>query len=242
MVNNTNSLLGVAGPLQAAGADVVVNNHFLTVTGCPSMDFRKIESTTGFLASIAEVLTQYTVTPTVVSNNTTYTISIQQFVPALGRIVDRQLTYTTQSTGDTATTICNALRAQLTTLSDLQITGSGTTTLILTGKAGSPVFSVVNNQPITNTIVLNVAGNFSRGTYNDLVRVGVVGAAPGQVYSQVTFDWIQIGAGETNGMPNLSRTRHTLYVNQAAVNFGAFSTALTNALTAVANPELLAVA
>ena len=245
MITNSYSLLGVGGTVQAAAADIVVNNHILSITGCPNMDYRKIEGTTGFLASVAETLGVVTYTP-IAANSTEYTIVIQQYVPSLGTLVTRNLTHVTPSAGATATTICDALRAQLLLATGIEVVGSGTTTLVLTAVTGSPVFTVVNNTPTTSTVVVTTPGVVSRGTTADLTLAGITGWSAGQVYSQIAIDWISVG-GETNGMPNYSKQRHTLYVNAAATNFAAFSTRMGEVVndyaagTTDANPESSAI-
>jgi hypothetical protein len=231
MINNTYSFLGVGGSVQAVAADIVLNNHILSITGCPSMDYRKINRTPGFVASVAEVLQVTEYTP-VANNETTYSLVITQYVQSIGRLVQRTLTYVTPSAGATATSICDAFRAQLLTLTDLKLTGSGAATLILTAQTGAAVFTAQNIEPISSTISTTTPGVVSIGTYADLVADGIVGGAAGQVYSQITIDWTSVG-GETNGMPNYSNQRHTLYVNQAAINFAAFSTRLGEVVNAL---------
>ncbi len=128
--------------IQATFADIVVSAHTLSITGCPPMDYRKIESMS-VQASLVEI-DQVTIVTPVAANSTTYAIYISQFQPADGATITATLTYTSNVSGDTATIICNALRASLLAQKNLQITGSGSSTLILTANAGSPIFTVTN--------------------------------------------------------------------------------------------------
>jgi hypothetical protein len=144
ILNNTYSFLGstTTTALQAAGADVNVSAHNLSITTCPSMDYRKIVSSTGLQSFLLETAKSVTVTP-VAANNSTYSLSITQFVAATNNYVTVTLNYTTLPAGDTATIICNAFRAQLAAYgSQIQVTGSGTATLILIGNTGNPLFTV----------------------------------------------------------------------------------------------------
>ena len=139
-----NIVLGALNALQTAGGDVILNNHILKITDAPEMDYRKIQDTDGILLSLTETSQIVIVTP-VVAALQEFAIIVRQFVPSLGRIVDKTLTYVTAVSGDTATTICTARKNQLDLFLDLQITGVVTAgTFVLTAKAGAPLFSVQN--------------------------------------------------------------------------------------------------
>lgn len=149
MINNQFCFLET---IAATAGDISMANHNLSITGCPTIDFRKVSISTGFKESLVETPTIYIVTPTA-ANSTEFTIVLEQYVPSLGINVTRPLTYVTASSGDTATTICNAWRTQLLAYDDIQVTGTGTATLILTGSTGSPIFLAINNTPTTTTVV-----------------------------------------------------------------------------------------
>ncbi len=149
-MSNLTTTSSVLNTFLAANADIVVAAGNLSITGCPTINYNGILSMTlaGSLVGQAQVTI---VTPTA-ANSTTYTLQVVQFNKAIGRNVSVPLTYTTASSGDTATTICNALRAQLLAQTGLQITGSGSATFILTGNAGYELFTVTNIGPATTTV------------------------------------------------------------------------------------------
>lgn len=218
-MGNLRTTSSVLATLQAAAADISVSGHKLSITGVPTLDYRKIESmSTGFVASVAEVLQITTVTPTA-ANNTTFSLYLTQFVN--GVWVTGYLTHTTDASGQTATDICNALRAQLLAQSTFKITGSGAATLILTAQAGYPIFLAQNISPSTTTVVTGTPGVKSRGTYADLVAAGVTGATAGATYSQIPITFVEL-EGSLMGNTESSQNKHTLYVQEGVANFAAF--------------------
>ncbi len=142
MIRNTSSVLST---IQAAAADITQTAGVLGITGCPSMKYNLIRNAgNGYLLKISEYVGSITVTPTA-ANSTTFTLVITQYNAAIGRVVTEQVSYTTAASGDTATTICNAWRAQLALFNDLKVTGSGTATFIITATANvrSAIINVV---------------------------------------------------------------------------------------------------
>ena len=133
-------------------ADCALSQHTLKIKNCPDLDYRKIVSG-NILPSLYGTPKVMTITPTA-ANSSEFTILIQQFVLALGRIVSTRLSYVTTASGDSATTICNAWRTQLAVEPGIEITGSGTATLILTANSnkGADIFSVTNLTTQTITI------------------------------------------------------------------------------------------
>jgi hypothetical protein len=159
----TNTVLNT---IAASAADIVLNNHQLSVTGTPTMDFRKIEEV-NTLPALNELLAIATVTPTA-ADSTVFTINIRQYVG--GKLVVVPISYTTAATGDTATTICNAYRAMINANAiaaggQLQVTTSGTATLIITALTGSPLLTVTSGAG-TNAVAYTVSGKtaFTGGT------------------------------------------------------------------------------
>lgn len=140
MTNITNNVLDT---IQASGADVVLADHKLQINGAPEMDFRTIENSDGLLVSLTEGLQSITITPTA-ADSFEYSFTVTQYDKAKKTFIKETIAYTSLSTGDTATTICTALKAVI-ALSKLQIATSGTSTLILLAKAGFPTFSVKLN-------------------------------------------------------------------------------------------------
>lgn len=312
MINNQYFFIGQGGTLKASAADLSLSNHVLAFTGTPRVDFRKLNGTPGWKESLQESLQSWIYTPTA-ANSTTYSFVIQQWNAAAGRLVNVTFTYQTQPSGDTATTICAAFRAQLLNQTSVQVTGSGTATLILTANAGYPLFTVTNGQPTTSTITANqtsvaivsstdatpivvttaastyvvgmvvtIAGHTTNTNANGTWRVGATngtttvtlensvgtgggaggatgtvlitaqqargtyaailaqvpsgqipsGVASTQTYAQFVVNYISEG-GETNGMPNLSINRFTLFVNEGATNYATFKTRINEVIAAL---------
>ncbi len=124
----------VLSTIAASAADIVQSQGYLSITGCPSMKYSQIYNAGfGYTVKLAEVLGSITVTPTV-AVGTPSTLVITQYVGSLGKVVTEVLSYT-PVTGDTATTVCNAWRAQLALYNDLKVTGSGTATFIIAANA-----------------------------------------------------------------------------------------------------------
>lgn len=217
MLNTNYSILET---LQAAAADISLANHILAITGCPRFDYRTTSST-AWTAPVAETLQITTTTPTA-ANSTYYEITVTQLVD--GTYVQQRLFHTTPSSGGTATTICNALRAQLTTYTNLAITGSGTTTFIMTAQAGSPIFTAVSTGNGTLAVVTGTPGVAAKGTYAALVAQGVTDAVAGHTYNQITFTYKNESDGTVNGNISTSVNQHVLYVYASATNFSDFNT------------------
>lgn len=145
-MKKTYSFLGTGGTVTAAGGDITLANHIVSIagTGAPkNIDYRKIVSAQlyGFLIEALQIRTIDPVGGGAVVVGTTYQLQIQQYIPEAGGYVETPLYYTAV-TGDTATIIANAWRAQLALASPNKITGSGTATLILTAQTGYPTFTV----------------------------------------------------------------------------------------------------
>lgn len=189
-MGNLRNTWSILSTIQATAADLSVANHQLSITGCPTVDTRTMQSWgDGLNSSLTEVPQITTVTFTA-ANSTTYQLSVTQFLPALGTRITVPLSYTTAVSGDTATTICNAFRAQL-ALSNLEITGSGTTTFVMTGNAGNPLFTVTNITPVSTTQTSAQAGvSIASST---TVSTGYLGAVfTATAHGQVSGDVITL--------------------------------------------------
>jgi len=235
---NQNSVLPVlpSTTLQASAADISLSNHVLSITGVTPMDYRKINSATGGIwpNSLVEVDQVYTITP-VAANSTEFGLSIQQFVPAhattnqyfggvdygpgfgngqlsgLGRLVTEQLYHTTPATGATATTICDAWRTQLALLQDVQITGSGTSTLILTANSRNPLFFVTATTPGI-TIVNTTSAPIAIVSSTDATPIVVTTAASTYVVGQTVTVAGHATNTNANGTWRVSATNGTTTV------------------------------
>lgn len=266
MVNYTYSSLGTAGTVQALGADAVVNDHILTITGAPPMDVRLVEEMT-ITAPVAATAQVTTITPTSVAASTEYSIQISQWIN--GRFEQVVLTNLT-ATGATATTICDAWKLQLApwiSSGKLSMTasGSGSGTLILTATTTDAVFSVTQvylnagntvgftPSPASGsmTVVTGTPGVVANGTYASLTAQGIVtvpALVSGQTYQQVRIVYRNPSVGEAAGDVSEERNVHVVLINQAATNRAALITRLgeiaqgLEAGGTTADPEFIAIA
>jgi hypothetical protein len=220
----------VLSTLAASAGDISVSGHKVSITGCPTMDYRTIQSEgTGFDASLLEQLQVSTVTPTGAAN-TTYSLYLTQYVRATGQWVNGYLTHTTDSTTFTATAICNAWRAQLAAQAGFKITGSGTATLILTAQAGSPIFTVTSIAPSSTTITtattitpVNIASN-TTATPSVITFTGAHGLAVGNVITIASASESNLVSGTYRVATVPSGTTATLYSVNGQTPLGGTST------------------
>ena len=164
----------VLNTVAASAADIVVSNGTLSITGCPSMQYEFMKSAgNGLVVSLYPTPYVTEVIPTAAAN-TTYTLLLTQYVMPAGRIITRVLSYTTPAAGATATSICDFLRLQLASYTDIQITGSGTSSLILTGSLTSPLFTAVNTSTATMSVTSSMPSKAVSAISNAAPRVATV--------------------------------------------------------------------
>lgn len=178
----TTSVLNAVAP---TAADIVVSNGALNITTCPSMQYEFIKTAgNGLVPSLLPTALILEVTPTA-APGITYTLLLTQYVMPAGRIITRVLSYTTPTAGATPTSICDFLRLQLASYTDIQIAGSGTATLVLTGSLTSPIFTAVNTSTATMTVanIMSTAAVASNTTATPTVIT--TSAAHGFVVGQV---------------------------------------------------------
>jgi len=228
MVRNTYSSLGTGGTVQAVHADLVVANHILTLTGCPPLDVRLIESMK-VTASNAETAGVWTITPTNAASSN-FEITITQFVFAYGTTETVTLSVNTLASGSSATTICDEWRAQLANYTNLSVTATGTATLVLTTKANSPLMKVTQTSTGsaigTISIVNTTPGVVANGKYTQLVALGVPASilVSGQSYTAVQFTARVSQVNDPAGETPSQRIVHTCFINEGATNFAALNT------------------
>jgi hypothetical protein len=187
VVNVTNTVIGDGSALVAADADLTASLLTITEAGAatdfPQLSYPDITSIgEGILPSLVEVSESILVTPTSATNSS-YVLDIAQFVPELGRTVYVNLSHLTPQGGSvTATTICNNWRTELTSYdgTGIEVTGTGTATLILTANVGSPLFDVTGYATGTGSAAVTIASNMpfassgARGGATTLNQNGVV--------------------------------------------------------------------
>lgn len=172
------------------GVLAITNTYLNTFQPINYANIDGLVTKTAYNAETAQVST---ITFTAVAS-TEYGLMISQNVQANGdngRPEEvRVLKYTSKASGDTATTIGDAFRAQLAVGSRLQITATGTTTLILTANAGYPIFSVqALNANASIAIAATTAGVKANGKGADLIAAGFDNCVSGQTYTVYSFKY-----------------------------------------------------
>lgn len=237
MTNYTYSSLGTAGTVTATAGDVSVSAHILQVVGAPSFDTRMIESAS-IIAVVAESAGAITVTPTNAASSD-FSLVVGQYINGVKKSI--QISTVTAATGSSATTICNAWRAQLAAAAPmLQVTPSGTATLVITAKAGYPLISVdvISLSATSGPISLSAgtAGTAAVGTYAALTNLGAVtipALVSGQSYTQFKVVSRSASANEVGGNVSQSRNVHTVCINASATNYAALAARLVEIIAAL---------
>jgi hypothetical protein len=180
-----------------------------------------------YQAGAAEVLRVITITPTA-ANSTDYRIVLsaekgQTFNNNLPQEVQTVFYHTTPVSGGTATTIGDAFRAAINAHPywNTRVTVTGTTTIIITAKAGFPIFSAAGG-PLLATVV-TTAGSPSVGVGAALLATGTFPTVDdgnglpisGQTYNVISYDY-EVESKAAMGA-NI-REKHIIYVNSAANN------------------------
>ncbi len=125
--------LAVLNTVTALGADLNISTDgFTYIKGVESAIPTASISSVNIISPVSAVAGVVTVTPTA-ANSTLYKITVNGYNVSSGIEQTVVLSYTTASSGDSSTTICNAFRAQLAKVSGFSVVGSGTATLVLTG-------------------------------------------------------------------------------------------------------------
>jgi len=231
MVRNTYSSLGTGGSVKTTHSDLVVANHILTLTGCPPLDVRLIESMK-VTASNAEQPAIWTVTPTSVAASTNYEITLTQFVFAYGTTETVTLSVNTLASGASATSVCDEWKAQLANYTNLSVTvnATGAGTFVVTTVANSPMLYVkqtgTGSAIGTMTVTPTQAGIVANGKYTQLVALGVPASilVSGQSYTAVQFTARVSQVNDPAGETPSQRIVHTCFINEGATNFAALNT------------------
>ena len=161
------TLLNVLNTVATLGTDAYVDsNGYLNIQGTPAFKASSISSMT-ITPYVAEVAQVSTVTIGTTSNNAVYSLSLICNDVNSGMIVSVPLNVTSDSTAS-ATEICDAFRATLNSMPELSVTASGTSTLILTAKAGFPIFTLTTADS-KMSIAATTAGVVGVGTGTSLI-------------------------------------------------------------------------
>jgi hypothetical protein len=179
-----------------------------------------------YQAGAAEVLRVITVTPTA-ANSTDYRITLsaekgQVSTNNLPNEVQTVFVHTTAA-GATATTIGDAFRAAINNHPywSQRVAVTGTTTIIITAKAGFPIFSVGIGQLMTQAVT--TAGSIAVGIGANLIASGLFPTVDegngipvsGQTYNVISYDYEVESRAALGGTV---KEKHIWYVNSAANN------------------------
>ena len=164
------TLLNVLNTVTALGTDVSVDaNGYLNLQGTPAFKASSIDSIT-ITPKASEQLQITTVTPTAV-NDAIYSLPFVYTDANSGMIESVPLIVTSDSTAS-AIEICDAFRALITGNTALNnivsVNAAGSATLVLTAKAGFPIFSVATSDAKL-AVVTGTLGITSVGTGTALI-------------------------------------------------------------------------
>jgi hypothetical protein len=160
------SLLNVLNTVTALGTDAYVDaNGFLNLQGAPAFKASSISSMT-ITPYVAEVAQVSTVTVGTVSNNAVYTLSLICSDVNSGMIVSVPLSVTSDSTASN-TEIAAAFAAAINSMPELSVTATSTTTLVVTAKAGFPIFTLSTTD--SKMSISTSAGTVGTGSGTSLI-------------------------------------------------------------------------
>jgi hypothetical protein len=160
------TLLNVLNTVTTLGTDAFVDsNGYLNLQGSPAFKTSNIDSVV-ITPYVAEVLQVSTVTVSTVSNSAIYTLSLICNDVNSGMITSVPLTVTSDSTASN-TEIAAAFAAAINGMPELSVTATSTTTLVVTAKAGFPIFTLVTSDGKLS--ISNSAGTVGVGTGTSLI-------------------------------------------------------------------------
>lgn len=214
----------VLNTVTANGTDASVDsNGLLNIVGLDPIKASRITNMT-ITPYTAETLQITTVTIGTTTDGATYTLAIQGVNKQTGAPYFKSYSVIA-GTGASTTTICDSFRAAISADPYVNVTTSGTTTLILTGVAGYPSFGVLENDAKlsastgTPAVIGSGLGSTITSTYpaENFPQLATIVAA-GQ-YSTVSFTYEDIYAyGENNTLGD-SYNDVLLFVREGVTNF-----------------------
>ncbi len=141
----------------ASGADASLANSCVKITGAPAVNLKEA-TLSQFNDPLTEVREVVTLTPTTATAvGQVYSFNVTQYVRSLGRIVSKNFSYTSVTASDSNTTISTRLKALLDLDSELAISVTSSTTVVITADSGS--------SDITVTLISTGAGLTQASTY-----------------------------------------------------------------------------
>lgn len=223
----------VAGDVAASAGVLRFDLADSNVTGCVPANLRNfplvLAGVSGGMYQLgaAEVARVITVTPTA-ANSTDYRITLsaekgQAFNNNLPNEVQTVFSHTTPASGATATTIGDAFRAAINNhpFWSQRVTVTGTTTIIITAKAGFPIFSVGVGQLMTNVVTqggspaIGVGASMIASGQFPTVDEGNGIPVSGQTYNVISYDY---EVESKAAMGGAIREKHIIYINNNSNN------------------------
>jgi hypothetical protein len=211
------TLLNVLNTVSPLGVDAIVDaNGYLNLQGVPAFKTSSIDSVT-ITPYVAEAAQVSTVTIATASPNALFSLSLICNNVTSGMIVSVPLTVTSDSS-TSATEICDAFRAAINSMPELSVTASGTSTLVVTAKAGFPIFTLATSD--AKMTIATTAGRVGVGTGTSLIgtypsTAGYFNAGGFTAASSIvaTNNYTQVLVTSTTG------SSAVILVNVAATNF-----------------------
>jgi len=207
------------------GTDAYVDSTgYLNITGGTRFKARQIIGMQS-QAAVAQTLGVFTFTFTA-ANSYSYYITVTGYLSS-GQLVTLPFSYTSLASGDTATTIGNAFRTMITN-SGLQITPSGTSTMILTAISPYPDISGANPTSDPNIAVSQTTPGVARVGYGaDLITEygGYIATTDTQITSTASYTQWKIDQNGLIMVDGYARTESgistiILLINEAATTSG----------------------
>jgi hypothetical protein len=215
----------VLNTVTVLGTDAAVDsNGILNVIGADSIKANRITNMS-IQPYVAEVSQVDTLTISAV-DNTTYTLAISGVNKQTNAAYFRQYSVTS-GTSATATTIGDLFRTEINNDAYVNVTASGTTTLVLTADAGFPAFTTIESDanitiatPTTTAAVIGKGlGSQISADYPSAVYPEIANIVAANEYTTVQIDYEDVGAyGENNTLGNSYKSL-LLFVNEGADNF-----------------------
>ena len=211
------TLLNVLNTVSPLGVDAIVDaNGYLNLQGVPAFKTSSIDSVT-ITPYVAEAAQVSTVTIATAPPNALFSLSLICNNVTSGMIVSVPLTVTSDSS-TSATEICDAFRAAINSMPELSVTASGTSTLVVTAKAGFPIFTLATSD--AKMTIATTAGRVGVGTGTSLIgtypsTAGYFNAGGFTAASSIvaTNNYTQVLVTSTTGGSAV------ILVNVAATNF-----------------------
>ena len=223
--------------IQASHADIVIANEWITLkttTGGQARICRYLNLVPGGVINqvkVAEVPQVTTLTSVGTTNSITYGIKIVQYLGVALGTKTFPFTVTTPATGTISpTTIHAQFIAQINANSQIKVTASGTTTLILTADAGYPFFGVrATNLGLGFTgfppTAPTTAGVAARGLAANLTANGAVLNTAGVAFTGSAYTQMSLNFYSTLAPGNTIKTDQIdgcdIWLNEAATNYAA---------------------